>query len=199
MKKLMMVFAVALAAIGLNAATIDWSVSLGWVTETDGDADTTLAGYCGYAFDGKAYTQLALQEALTTTGTTVLGSALGNGTAVVSGVVNADGELELAGSGLTYDDTVDPTYASILLVLVDSQVKEGSAFTIASLGTKEVTDGVIAGGAIFGLGEDLYTGLVSTWSTIATVGPGPEPVPEPTSGLLLVVGGALLALKRRRA
>ncbi len=29
-------------------------------------------------------------------------------------------------------------------------------------------------------------------------GGGSEPIPEPTSGLLLVVGGALLALRRRQ-
>ena len=197
MKKLMMAFAVALAAIGLNAATVNWSVSLGWVTETDGDADTTLAGYCGYAFDGSAYTQLALQEALTTTGTTVLGSALNTS----AGVIDAGGALEMDGSGLAYDDTSDPSYTSLLLVLVDPTVKDGSAFTIASLGSVEVTDAVIADAAVFeGANDgDLYTGLVSGWSTIATAGPGPEPVPEPTSGLLLLVGGALLALKRRRA
>ena len=199
MKKLMMAFAVALAAIGLNAATVNWSVELGWVTENDGDENTTLAGYCGYAFDGSAYTQRALQEALTTTGTTVLGSALGDGTAVVAGTVTADGELMFGGSGLAYDNTAEPPYASLLLVLVDSQVKDGSAFTIASLGSIEITDAVTSDAAVFGAGIDLYTGLVSTWSTIATVGPGPEPVPEPTSGLLLLVGGALLALKRRRA
>lgn len=197
MKKLMMAFVVALAAIGLNAATVNWSVELGWVTETDVDADTTLAGYCGYAFDGNAYTQLALQEALTTTGTTVLGSALGDGTAVVAGTVNDGGELMIAGSGLSYDDTASPTYASILLVLVDADVKDGSAFTIASLGSVEVTDAVTSGNAVFGGGGDLYTGLVSTWSTISS-GSGPEPIPEPTSGLLLLVGGALLALRRRR-
>ena len=193
MKKLMMAFAVALAAIGLNAATVNWNVSLGWVTETDGDADSTLVGYCGYAFDGSAYTQLALQEALTTTGTTVLGSAL-NATA---GVVTADGELAFSGAGLSYDDTASPAYASLMLVLVDSSVDDGSAFTIASLGQVKVSDSVIAGGAFFGDAGDLYTGLVSDWSTISS-GSGPEPIPEPTSGLLLVVGGALLALRRRR-
>ena len=193
MKKLMMAFAIALAAIGLNAATVNWSVSLGWVTETDGDAASTLAGYCGYAFDGSAYTQLSLQEALTTTGTTVLGSALN----AAAGTVDADGVLEIAGSGLSYDNTVSPTYASLVLVLVDPTVAEGAAFTVASLGNVEVTDAVIADAAVFGDGGDLYPGLVSTWSTI-TSGSGPEPIPEPTSGLLLVVGGALLALRRRR-
>ena len=193
MKKLMMAFAVALAAIGVNAATVNWSVKLGWVTEADTDSDTTLAGYCGYAFDGSAYTQLALQEALTTTGTTVLGSALNT----VAGVVNAGGELIFGGSGLAYDNTQSPTYASLMLVLVDPTVAEGAAFTVASLGNVEVTDAVIADAAVFGASIDLYTGAVSGWSTISS-GSGPEPIPEPTSGLLLVVGGALLALRRRR-
>ena len=190
MKKLMMAFAVALTAIGLNAATVNWTVNFGWVSETGDDA---LEGYIGYMFDGSAYTQLALQEALTTTGTTVLGSTLGD-----AGVVNGEGELKFSGSGLTYDNTATPTYASALLVIVDPSAAEGSAFTIADLGSVQVTDAVIAGGAKFGGGDDLYTGLVSGWSTITTSGSDPEPVPEPTSGLLLVVGGALLALRRRR-
>lgn len=189
MKKLMMAFAVALTAIGLNAATVNWTVNFGWVSETGDDA---LEGYIGYMFDGSAYTQLALQEALTTTGTTVLGSTLGD-----AGVVNGEGELKFSGSGLTYDGTSAPAYASALLVLVDPLVAEGSAFTIANLGSVEVTDAVISGGAEFGGADDLITGLVSGWSTISS-GSGPEPIPEPTSGLLLIVGGALLALRRRR-
>ena len=184
MKKLMMAFAVAIAAISLNAATVDWSVELGWVTETDTDDPSTLVGYLGYVFDGSTYTQLALQEALTTTGTTVLGNALGSST------VTADGELQFAGVGLSYDDTADPAWAKGVLVLIDSDAKVGSAFTVSTFADVEVTDAVTAGGAKFGTGLDLYTGAVSTWSTVA--------VPEPTSGLLLVVGGALLALRRRR-
>ena len=188
MKKLMLAFSIALAAIGLQAATVNWNIELGWVTETDGDADTSLSGYLGYMFDGNAYTQAALQTALTTTGNTILDNALG------SSAVTADGELTFAGSGLSYDATVSPAYAKALLVLIDSAAKNGSAFTIASFADVEVTDAVIAGGANFGSGIDLYTGDVSTWSTVSTA-----TVPEPTSGLLMLLGMAGLALKRKRA
>ena len=188
MKKLLMALTVALVAIGLNAATVNWDVNYGWVTQFDTDGDSSLVGYLGYLFDGNAYTQSALQTALTTTGNTVLDNALG------SGEVTVDGELAFNGSGLSYDATVSPAYAKALLVLIDSAAKNGSAFTIASLADVEVTDAVIAGGAKFGGAGDLYTGDVSTWSTVSTA-----TVPEPTSGLLMLLGMAGLALRRRRA
>ncbi len=187
MKKLMLAFSVALMAIGLQAATVDWTVNISWVTETDGDNDTTLSGYLGYMFDGSSYTQTALQTALTTTGNTALGNALG------SGAINADGELVFTGSGLSYDNTANPAWAKAVLVLIDSSATDGSAFTVASLNDVKVTDAVIAGGAKY-MADDLYTGDVSTWSTVSTA-----TVPEPTSGLLLLLGVAGLALKRKRA
>ncbi len=185
MKKLLSVFVIACAAISLNAATVDWSVNLGWVTQADTDADTTLAGYVGYLFDAGVYTQSALQTALTTSGNSVLSSALGHGS------VTADGELAFSGSGLSYDDSASPAWAKALMVIIDSSASEGSAFTFASFADVKVTDAVIAGGAKFGDGGDIYTGSTATWSTVAT--------PEPTSGLLMLLGMAGLALRRRRA
>ncbi len=188
MKKLLMAFAVAFVAICVNAATVDWKITCEWVTRSDTDSDTTLAGYVGYVFDGTTYTQSALQSALTTTGATTFDSALGHS------AVTADGELIFAGSGLSYDDTADPAWAKALLVIVDSAADNGSAFTIATFNDVKVTDAVIAGGAEFGAGLDLFTGDVSTWSTVSTA-----TVPEPTSGLLMLLGMAGLALKRKRA
>ena len=185
MKKLLTAIVIALTAIGVNAATVSWSVNCGWVTQADTDGDSTLSGYVGYLFDASSYTQSALQTALTTSGSSVLSSALGHGS------VTADGELIFSGAGLSYDDSTNPAWAKALLVIVDSAASEGSPFTFASFPDVKVTDAVIAGGAEFGSGLDIYTGAPSTWSTVAT--------PEPTSGLLLLLGMAGLALKRKRA
>ena len=185
MKKLLTAIVVAIAAIGVNAATVSWSVNCGWVTQADTDEDTTLAGYVGYLFDASIYTQSALQTALTTSGSSVLSSALGNGS------VTAAGELIFSGTGLSYDDSANPAWAKALLLIIDSAASDGSPFTFASFPDVKVTDAVIAGGAEFGSGLDIYAGAPATWSTVAT--------PEPTSGLLMLLGMAGLALRRRRA
>ena len=189
MKKLLIALSVAVVAISLNAATVDWSVDCGWVTQSDADGDTTLSGYKGYLFDANIYTQVALQTALTEDGADILSSALG------SGSVSSDGELSFSGSGLTYDESSTPAYAKALLLIIDSAATDGSSFTFTSFDDVKVTDAVLAGGAKFGSGLDIYTGSPSTWSTVA----GGASVPEPTSGLLLLIGMAGLALKRKRA
>ena len=65
-------------------------------------------------------------------------------------------------------------------------------------------DGVDASGSVYtppagGTPLELWGDDPYTTATIKTAGGGGTDVPEPTSGLLLVLGGAMLALRRRRA
>ena len=54
---------------------------------------------------------------------------------------------------------------------------------------------LITGAAGF-IGANLVTALLKRYDNIGIVG---VTIPEPTSGLLLLLGGAMLALRRRRA
>ena len=60
----------------------------------------------------------------------------------------------------------------------------------------EITSAISAGGQALFNGGDVITGDTSTWSKI---GGGSAPVPEPTSALLMLLGVAGLALRRKQA
>ena len=76
----------------------------------------------------------------------------------------------------------------MFLVLVDT---DGGKFVVSDAATINVTEPVLADGGTF-VWPEIYPGDPSGWQTIGSA-------PEPTSGLLLLIGVAGLALKRRRA
>ena len=83
--------------------------------------------------------------------------------------------------------------ANLVFVLVDGSVAEGSKYYV-------VNDYAIPTGSTF---EPPATGSAKTIA-VSLAGSGtftaiPEPTPEPTSALLMVLGMAGLALRRRRA
>ena len=187
MKKLMIVAAVAMFGIAANAATYNWALRSGWVSPDDNDP---LEGATLYAFDANAYSSATLLSALdaaTDGGAAALAHALGSST------VNDEGEVSVGGSGLT-DNGADPAYASMYGLLVDGD----KYYLVDGMSDVKITSTITAGAeAVFNAG-DLVTGDPSTWSTIGG-GAGPSPIPEPTSGLLMLLGVAGLALRRKRA
>ena len=176
--------------IAANAATYNWRMQSGWVSPDDNDP---LEGATLYAFDANAYasaTLLAALDAATDGGAAALANALGSST------VNGEGEVVASGSGLT-DNGATPPYASMYGLLVDGD----KYYLVDGLSDVEITSAITAGAtALFNAG-DVVTGDPSTWSTIgaSSGGGGGSSIPEPTSGLLLLLGVAGLALRRKQA
>ena len=187
MKKLLIAAAAVMFGIVANAATYNWTMQSGWVSPDDSDP---LEGAMLYAFDANAYssaTILSALDAATDGGAAALANALG------SGAVDDEGVVVIAGSGLT-DNGATPAYASMYGILVDGD----KYYLVDGLSDVQISSAIAAGAnAGFNAG-DVITGATSTWSTIGG-GAGPSPIPEPTSGLLLLLGVAGLALRRKQA
>lgn len=182
MKKLMILAAAVATSVMANAAAITWGS--GTVTL----ADSTKAGkdaVTGYLFliDATTYSALAAN----TTGTAMsdavyaaYGASLGSADA--SKATTAKGIANIA------DPTVyangDTAYAAILYVEGDNYMGNVATYTLTSDLNASVSGLSLTLGGVDGA-------AATAWSTAA--------VPEPTSGLLLLLGMAGLALKRKRA
>lgn len=191
MKKLMIAaFAIAFAVVA-QAATYNWQCKSGWATATDMDEDSTLVGSSIYAFDANIYTIAAITAGIQADKASYLDNALTNGGSPISGTVKADGSFAFSGGkDLTAVDNAAKMYAVIFAE--DASSKE--FFYIADMGTKTITSAHDGGAAVAFNIEELYTGAVGSTGWNATAA-----IPEPTSGLLLLLGMAGLALKRKRA
>ena len=188
MKKLMTAVVVAFVAIATNAATYNWMGKSEWVSANDEDPLEVMA----YVFDANAYSLATVTTALDTGDISILANAKG------SGVVDGDGAFKFTGSGLT-DNEGDPLTASMYTILLDTDdASTASHYYATSVKTVTITDAVIADKASF-TWSDIVTGNPSTWADIGGGPLPPEPTPEPTSGLLLLLGLSGLALRRRRA
>ena len=182
MKKLMILAAAVVTSVMANAAAITWGS--GTVTL----ADSTKAGkdaVTGYLFliDATTYSTLAAN----TTGATMsdavyaaygasLGSADASKTTTAKGIANITDPTVYANG--------DTAYAAILYVEGDNYMGNVATYTLTSDLNATVSGLSLTLGGVDGA-------AATAWSTAA--------VPEPTSGLLLLLGMAGLALKRKRA
>ena len=184
MKKLMIVLAIAAMAGITQAASFDWKTgATGKIYEAG--TTTLLASGTAYIFAADATTQQAVLTAFLDDKTWTTGN-LGN-KSVASGAIKAtNGEAFnygtggntynfyvalVSGNSIFISDTVSATAADVGFETASFNLKNASQAAVTEL---EKT-GSFAGGG---------------WYTAA---------PEPTSGLLLLLGMAGLALKRKHA
>ena len=189
MKKLMIAAAIVCAAAFAQAATVLWNSGTVYVasdaagtTSTSDKANTSTRLVTGYVYKLTAADYLAALEMDTATLYNTYYSKVTPTTTKTSA-----GNGAINPTAVTYDDN-STAYALVLYIdTLNSNLPDGKdAFVKAALASTDV-------GTTQATVQNLITEKVksTTWTAV--------PVPEPTSGLLLLLGVAGMALRRRRA
>ena len=189
MKKLLVIATVALAALCGQAASVDWNVAWSYSKNTDKGVDT---------FDDSSaftYWVVALGTSSSTAGISVdadgqlvLGSGMSQaGTA-------GSGQYELSGTVSGFAEADNGNY--LALVIYDSAnglygISDAVAISGISDSPPKNADGI-------DFSNDGGLNADSTPYMMANLAIPTSDIPEPTSGLLLLVGGSLLALRRKQ-
>ena len=189
MKKLMIAVAIVCAAAFVQAANFNWNAS-GLVDES-GSALT--ADYIGFAFYGSdtagKVPVTALEDAIAAVMTSSFPEALMDYVGV------ADGGIVLMGPD-SQSTVVAGSDVSAFIILTNAKYSDLDETTLA--GYAPTMYSVIEGG-VNGTKNIGNAGGTYTFSFGADQQGDWQSVPEPTSGLLLLLGVAGLALKRKRA
>lgn len=179
MRKVILFIVSVMAVMAIRAATVGWNVA---------GAGKSYAGNAYMVFVvGQNDADLATITALLDAGSSVDAYVFGSGVLNQSGV----GSVTSTASGKKLDVG---TYTAFLVLFDSASPTAGDKYLLisgASGLTKEVGAATAAITFMTGNIADLVANAAN-WKSYGTN------VPEPTSGLLLLVGGAMLALRRKQ-
>ena len=180
MKKLVFI-AVAALAFGANAAYASWDVDT-----INNPSGGTATGFLVYFFDANtAGTSISdANTALASKNTATINAFLNNGW-------QGDDADDGYSSGVTDDVFGNSQDVDGYLVIFNAGTVASAEYAFVS-GIETGTTGPLGQFAPISFGDLDNTATLANWTKIS------GDIPEPTSGLLLLVGGAMLALRRKR-
>ena len=186
MKKVVFMLATVACVASMQAATIKWGT--GAVTLPGSTTAITKTNISLYFYDENLSDPWSSKT-----------TASGEGEATTYAVTAGSGSVAVKKGDATFTPTStygkdDTAYGAVILTY-DSN----------NDGTIGVGDYYMTGTGSYKLEADLDKTVnlaMGSWTQISAptppTPPGPGPIPEPTSGLLLLVGGAMLALRRKQ-
>ena len=184
MKKLIVAMCAAIVGLATQAASVNWSFS--WATDADGNDLTTGTAY----LMNVATMSTSAAEAALTAKTFDVSKAL-----ATSSITYNDSDGAHGGGTDPVSLTGEQTFYAVIV--------SGDNYGITSPITKTMSTMGDTGVAFAELSDDSGNSYM-TWKPGGISGGsgggggGSGGVPEPTSGLLLLVGGAMLALRRKQ-
>ena len=193
MKKLLIALAAVAVAAGAQAASFSWKTSATGKVYNPGTTDL-LASATAYLFDANAVSQGSLVTAFAAGSLDLSSKSSLSSKAIASGAIGQTSFTD----GTAVGDTLTAYFATI--VSIDSKDYLFISDTVSQPGVEGKTTGLSfnAKTASQAAALDASKGYsVAGWYAAPTG--GGESVPEPTSGLLMLIGAAGLALRRKRA
>jgi len=189
MKKLMIALVAVAMGVAANAASYSWSATSGRLLNGTG-----ATGSANYITSGTAYllfTDVMTQSAVVSAFATDAAAAASTVAtmALSTGALGDDARIS-DGAAFTYDTTANQTAYFVLFNGDNVYISDTADATYMAVGTAGIEFGSLTASSK-AVPLDASAGYSAAgWYTA---------VPEPTSGLLMLLGMAGLALRRRRA
>ena len=195
MKKLMIALAAVAMAIGAQAATVSWNIMN--VKDSTGTALSGGSAYVFFVAGTSADTSwvAALEGKGAAAITTAMGSA--NKTYTMASTVAAGNYSYTTANGFTLPTNADlglsgnTVYTAYAVVFDTAAITDSSKFYVTAARANTTFADSVTNSKVWAL-TATSSSVSTNWKSVASV-------PEPTSGLLLLMGLGALALRRRRA
>lgn len=182
MKKLIVMLGVAISAVALQAATITWTVA---GVKSYADPSVSGSGYAAYLFYTESSVSADTTVALTDVVAAITGGTFANNyasKAIFDGTTGTSGNITKTGLG-SYG--TGDSVSAFTVVFDAGSYADASHYAIVDGKTASFTSATGAKTLAF-----TNYSTSAQWADIA---------PEPTSGLMILLGMGVLALRRRRA
>ena len=191
MKKLIMAAVIAVAAIGANAATVNWQATKGYLWDGAATPAKITSGSAYLMYVTTAYTQSDLVSAFYAANgdSAATLTAMSESGVMATGAGTISSTAQIAGASTSNLAGADGT---VYFVVFNDEKMYISSTANAEYDT------------VMGTSNATFASMTSSSKVTfddgaAYTSAGWYSVPEPTSGMLLLVGCALMALKRKRA